>query len=355
MFSFDFRSESHGLDETLIQHCIRSKQRSKTPCISATHSSSQSSSLAGEQVDVKVEITPPRDTESVHVPSSYSIDSAPTVNLGLSLSDFKSSSPQQRKLSELPTDQLLNAAANFGRLTPSPSSASSCKLYKKFEDFLDISSPYNHYRCLSPSESNLTQCSNDGKYVYGIHRLDNKPGSSRLLRRQFSLDKDDCQNNGNGLATSQCNNAIMTIAQMKSSLDVPCLNDISNRSTPSPTNIKPGRLHKQNSASVAQDLGKIEEIPASPTSCIFNYRSSHLSQIPGSAAGSPASKKPNIENLNMNQMSTIASLEVPSTALTTDISSRAVSPISAGTICSNSGDSISEQSNNNNGNICFHI
>lgn len=312
--------------------------------------------MAGEQVDVKVEITPPRnDAESVKVPSSYSIDSAQTVNLGLSLSDFKTPSPQQRKLSELPADSLLSAAANFGRLTPSPSSASSsCKLYKKFEDFLDLSSPYNHYRCLSPSESNLTQCSNDGKYVYGINRLDNKPGSSRLLRRQFSLDKDDCQNNGNGPASSlQSSSGVMTIAQMKSSLDVPSIQDISNRSSPSPTNIKSGRLHKQNSASVAQDLGKIEEIPASPTSCIFNYQSSHLSQIPGSAAGSPASRKPSIENPNLNQISTIATLEVPSSALTTDISSRAISPISATTICS--GDSISEQSNNNNGNVCFHV
>lgn len=327
---------------SIFRHCIRSKQRTKTPCISATHSSSQSSSLAGEQVDVKVEITPPRDTESVQVSNSnsFSIDSAP--NLGLSLSDFKTSSPQQRKLSELPTDTLLSAAANFGRLTPSPSSASSsCKLYKKFEDFLDLSLPYNHYRCLSPSESNLTQC-NDGKYIYGVSRLDNKPGSSRLLRRQFSLDKDDCQNNGSGPSG----------ISMKSSLDVPFIHDISTRSTPSPTNVKPARLHKQNSASLAQDLGKIEEIPASPTSCIFNYHSSHLSQIPGSAAGSPASKKLN-DTQNVNQISTIATLEVPATMMA-DTSSRAVSPISANTICSNSGDSISEQSNNN-GNICFHI
>lgn len=343
-FFFDLDSESHGLDETLIQHCIRSKQRTKTPCISTTHSSSQSSSLAGEQVDVKVEITPPRDAESVQLPTSYSIDSSQPVNCGLSLSDFKAS-PQPRKLSELPADTLISAAANFGRLTPSPSSASSCKLYKKFEDFLDISSPYNHYRCLSPSESNLTQC-HDGKYIYGVTRLDNKPGSSRLLRRQFSLDKDDCQNNGSAGPS-------ISIAQMKSSLDVPCLQEMSNRSSTSPTNIKPARLHKQNSASVAQDLGKIEEIPASPTSCIFNYHSSHLSQIPGSAAGSPASKKPT-ENPNVNQISTIATLEIPTT-IASDIASRAVSPISANTICSNSGDSISEQSNNNNGNICFHI
>ncbi|XP_031621510.1 uncharacterized protein LOC116339642 [Contarinia nasturtii] len=334
--------ESHGLDEMLIQHCIRSKQRTKTPCISTTHSSSQSSSLAGEQVDVKVEITPPRDAESVQVPNSYSIESAPSVNLGLSLSDFKSTSPQPRKLSELPSDTLL-ATTNFGRLTPSPSSASSCKLYKKFEDFLDLSSPYNHYRCLSPSESNLTQC-NDGKYIYGVSKMDNKPGSSRLLRRQFSLDKDDCQNSS-GSGPSQ-----ITFAQMKSSLDVP-LQDISIRPSSSPTNVKPARLHKQNSASVAQDLGKIEEIPASPTSCILNYRSTHLSQIPGSAAGSP--RKPNEQNAN--QISTVATLEIPTTILSSDIASRAVSPISAATICSNSGDSISEHSNNNNGNICYHI
>lgn len=320
----------------------------KTPCISATHSSSHSSSLAGEQVDVKVEITPPRDADSVQVPNSFSIDSAQTVNLGLSLNDFKTSSPQQRKLSELPTETLLNAAANFGRLTPSPSSASSSgKLYKKFEDFLDLSSPYNHYRCLSPSESNLTQC-NDGKYIYGVTKLDNKPGSSRLLRRQFSLDKDDCQNNGGP-------SPLNVGTSLKSSLDVPSLQEIPIRSTPSPTNVKPGRLHKQNSASLAQDLGKIEEIPASPTSCIFNYRNTHLSQIPGSAAGSPAIKKPS-ETQNLNQISTIATLELPSTVMATDnISSRAVSPISANTICSNSGDSLSEQSNNNNGTICFHI
>lgn len=355
LFLFDStNSESHGLDETLIQHCIRSKQRTKTPCISTTHSSSQSSSLAGEQVDVKVEITPPRDVESVQVSTSFSLDSAQTVNLGMGMSEFKSASPQPRKLSELPSDMpLLNANANFGRYTPSPSSASSCKLYKKFEDFLDLSLPYNHYRCLSPSESNLTQVT-EGKYIYGVSRMDSKPGSSRLLRRQFSLDKDDCQN---GPSSSQSTNAaIMTFAQMKSSLEVPPAQDMSSmRSSPSPTNIKPGRLHKQNSASVAQDLGKIEEIPVSPTSCIFNYRSSPLSQIPGSAAGSPASKKP-IEMTTLNQISTIATLEIPSMGCGgSDLSLRAISPISANTICSNSGDSMSEQSNNNNGNICFHI
>lgn len=321
--------ESHGLDETLIQHCIRSKQRSKTPCISATHSSSQSSSLAAEPVDVKVEITPPRDIDSIQMPNSFSIESNPPVNLN----EFKVPSPLQRKMSELPSDSLLNAA-NYGRLTPSPSSTSSCKIYKKFEEFLDLSMPYNHYRCLSPSESNLTQC-HDGKYIYGIGKLDNKPGSSRLLRRQFSLDKDDCNN------ISQAS----TIAQMKSSLDVPYVQDIPLRSSSSPTNIKPGRLHKQNSASVALDLEKIEEIPISPKSYGFNNRGSYLNRIPGSAAGSPASKKP-IDSTEI--ITTIATLEVPD-----DISPRAISPISATTICSNSTNG--GDSDGANGNICYHI
>lgn len=298
--------------------------------------------MAGEPVDVKVEITPPRETESVQIPSSYSIDSTQTVNLGLSLGEFKSSSPTQRKLSELPADSLLNAA-NFGRLTPSPSSASSCKLYKKFEEYLDLSSPYNHYRCLSPSESNLTQC-HDGKYVYGLGKLDNKPGSSRLLRRQFSLDKDDCQNASSSNSTS----APLAIIPLKSSLDVPCIQELPLRSSPSPTNVKPGRLHKQNSASVALDLEKIEEIPISPTSCIFNnHRGGHLTQIPGSAAGSPASKKPN--EFGNEKITTIATLEIPG-----DLSPRAISPISSTTICSNSTNGDSDSANNN-GNICFHI
>lgn len=336
MFFFCCCRESHGLDETLIQHCIRSKQRLKTPCISATHSSSQSSSLAGEPVDVKVEITPPRDIDSVQISNSFSIESNPTVNLSLTMNEFKVSSPQQRKMSELPSDSMLNAA-NYGRLTPSPSSTSSCKIYKKFEEFMDLSTPYNHYRCLSPSESNLTQCL-DGKYIYGISKLDNKPGSSRLLRRQFSLDKDDCTNN---IAQTS------SIAQMKSSLDVPpYVQDIPLRSSSSPTNIKPGRLHRQHSASVALDLEKIEEIPISPKLCVFNHnRDSCLSRIPGSAAGSPASKKP-IDSMEI--VTTIATLEVPG-----DHSPRANSPISTTTICSsstNGGDS-----DGPNGNICYHI
>lgn len=149
---------------------------------------------------------------------------------------------------------------------------------------MDLSSPYNHYRCLSPSESNLTTC-NEGKYIYGTNKIDNKPGSSRLLRRQFSLDKDDCQTASSSTSTTS------TVQQLKSNLDVPTLQEL-NRQSPSPTNIKPGRLHKQTSASIAQDLEKIEEIPISPTSCLHNNNHQHdLGLIPGSASGSPSQKK----------------------------------------------------------------
>lgn len=203
------------------------------------------------------------------------------MNISINLSDFKTpgTSPQQRKITELPHDNHLNAS-NFGRFTPSPSSASSCKMFKKFEEFMDLSLPYNHYRCLSPSESNLTQC-NEGKYVYGISKQDSKPGSSRLLRRQFSLDKEDCHSN----------------VTVRSNLDVPFLHE--HRSTPSPTNIKPGRLHRQTSASVAQDLEKIEEIPISPTSCLSNHKSDiQLSHIPDIETGSPAMNNTNAKKVD---------------------------------------------------------
>lgn len=317
----------------LIQHCIRSKQRTKTPCISTTHSSSQSSSLAGESVDVKVEITPPRDTETIKDPPTFAIESNQTLSLGVNISEFKASSPQPKKLPELPAETLLNTTSNYGRQTPSPSSASSCKLYKKFEEFFDLSLPYNHYRCLSPSESNLTQCM-DGRFIYGVGKLDNKPGSTRLLRRQFSLDKEDCHNSA---------------MAAKSSLDVPQFQDVSQRSSPSPTNIKPGRLLKQNSASVALDLEKIEEIPASPKSLL--ECATQLGQIPGSADGSPASRKFPSESMPCSQSSTGLTLAIPM-----DLSPRAISPVSATTICSSStnGDSVSE-STNNNGNAHFHM
>ena len=72
---------------------------------------------------------------------------------------------------------------------------------RKIVDENDLSSQFNHYRCISP---------NDGT---------NRTGSSRFLKRQFSIDKEE---------VSEGKNA---------------------------------RLCKQHSAGAANDLGRIDEIP----------------------------------------------------------------------------------------------
>lgn len=276
------------------------------------------------------------------------------MNLSINLSDYKqtpSTSPQQRKMSDLPaSDNLLNTS-NFGRLTSSSVGGSSCKLYKKFEELMDLSLPYNHYRCLSPSESNLTQC--DGKY--GLHKLDNKPGSSRLLRRQFSLDKDDCQTSTTTTSTST--STISTTSQIKTNLDVPFIQD-PNRQSPSPTNIKPGRLHKQTSASIAQDLEKIEEIPISPTSSTYNHQNQRfqhiyhndLSQIPGSASGSPAQKKPTENEENSNCVRLVIENEIDDNTATTVFIESQQQQQQPRDYCSDNLNNNGNSNNNNNNN-----
>lgn len=255
------------------------------PYVLAHQSSSQSSSLCGaESIDVKVEITPPRDIDVAKLSNSYSIDSNATMNMCLNLADFKTpySSPQNRKCSDIgPTttaDGLLNPTSNsFGGsggsggaaggrgFAPSANTNSATKLYKKIEEMMDLSSPYNHYRCLSPSESNLTQCMNDNRYLTsGLVRNESRPSSTRLLRRQFSLDRDDCPAPPPPL--------------FRQTLEIPTLQE----HRASPTNMRSssgvggggggGRLLKQNSASVAVDLEKIEEIPISPTSVVSSHR-----------------------------------------------------------------------------------
>lgn len=258
-----------------------------------------------------MEITPPSNTDlgSSVLPNSYSLDSTSTNTISPNTTlcpEFpnktpSSTSPQSRKLSELTPDSLLNPNS-FNRL-PSSTGGSSSRLYKKIEEMMDLSSPYNHYKCLSPSESNLTQFY-DGKYMYGnsgsssaagnngpgsggcsvsgsTSKFDSKPGSSRLLRRQFSLDRDDQQSkveqqHQHSLQAS--NYAALMNASKNSMLDIPMLHDTSRSPKGTLT-----RAHKQNSASIAQDLEKIEEIPLSPAS------SQHHSSLDSNLNRSPPS------------------------------------------------------------------
>lgn len=185
-----------------------------------------------------MEITPPTNDDFTLQPNSFSLDSNSTLN------KTPLASPQPRKLPEISSDSLLNPC--FSRVVPTSSTSaggSASRLYKRIEEIIDLSSPYNHYKCLSPSESNLSQFY-DGKF---IHKNDNKPGSTRLLRRQFSLDRED------GTA--------MQHLSKSSILEVPVLHET--RLSPK---VQLPRLHNQNSTSISQDLEKIEEIPLSPES-----------------------------------------------------------------------------------------
>ncbi|KAI8129698.1 Retinal guanylyl cyclase 2 [Lucilia cuprina] len=277
-----------GLDESLIRNSITLKAQANKSRNSTNPSSSQSSSLAGESVEVKVEITPPTNVDvcsSSNLPNSYSLDSNSTNTISPNMTlcpEFPtktpSNSPQPRKITEIATDNLLNPS-NFNRL-PTSAAGSSSRLYKKIEEMMDLSSPYNHYKCLSPSESNLTQFY-DGKYLYSggggvgntvansFHSVTGrfeKPGSSRLLRRQFSLDRDDTQSKSEHQHHQHHQSSLqsslpLSLSNKSSTLEIPVLHDTARSPKGTLT-----RVHKQNSTSIAQDLEKIEEIPLSPAS-----------------------------------------------------------------------------------------
>lgn len=288
------------------------------------------------------------DPSSPVIATALSLDSSPASQATLntySQQDFPPrasvslASPQQRKLSEFSQDSLLNPNG-FTRMTPSPG-ANSSRLFKKIEEMMDLSSPYNHYRCLS-SDSNLVQCGGhmmgigsalqnlatlggnlsvptpavpatftsltipeqqtaDGKLNSsggggggvvvqgGFGESVSRPGSGRLLRRQFSLDKDDVNNNSgttgrgalsNNLGNSACGRGggggnVGTVKSYAEPVVLPAETYQKHSSLPSISgqtlisnnnNVKTNRtpLFKHNSSSISQDLEKIEEIPGSP-------------------------------------------------------------------------------------------
>ncbi|EDV93802.1 GH19530 [Drosophila grimshawi] len=360
-----------GLDESLIRNSITLKAQANKSRTSTNPSSSQSSSLAGESVEVKVEITPPANSEmcSSQLPNSYSLDSNSTNTISPNATlcpEFpnktpSSTSPQSRKLSELTPDSLLNPNS-FNRL-PSSTGGSSSRLYKKIEEMMDLSSPYNHYKCLSPSESNLTQFY-DGKYLFSnaggssvagangpgsggcsiagsTSKFDSKPGSSRLLRRQFSLDRDDQQSKvseqQHQLSLQANNYAALINASKSSMLDIPMLHDASR----SPK-VTLARIHKQNSTSIAQDLEKIEEIPLSPAS------SQHHSSLDSNLNRSPPSTL-EVQSPTLPSTSTAAPLSPPLLSAPSSPSpSRSLNGLNAHSRCTSSNNNSNSNNNNNN-------
>ncbi|XP_065094305.1 uncharacterized protein LOC135714821 [Ochlerotatus camptorhynchus] len=288
--------ESHGLDIAILRKSLfQSEQNNQQQYTiasgshngsTANHSSSHSPSVTGESIDVKVEITPPVASDNPHLAQSISIDSnsSNANNYTLNMTDFQSKtampSPQARKLSEIVSETtFLSATSSFNRLNPSPPGTTSTRLIKRIEELMDLSSPYNYYKCLSPSESNLSQCTENRFHGYQINRLDcsSKPGSTRFLRRQFSLDKDDVSSSmhTSQKATLDTISSISIdreqLARMGTLSSIP---SISSTTSVSLGTKQQRTIHKQQSASVAQDLEKIEEIPISPQSYLLNHTTS---------------------------------------------------------------------------------
>lgn len=259
--------------------------------LTGSNQSSHSPSVAGgESLDVKVEITPAPPTPMRDIKNSYSIESTSSLTInsdrGLDASTKSlATSPSTRKFSEIPHESgsFLNPIGNFNRLNPSTPNTASARLFKKLEEMIDLSSPYNHYRCLSPSETNLSIPMNERPLSVSPSSMlmdAGKPGSSRLLRRQFSLDKDDLSMHKHpNLETisSMVDSAKLTNLTLKPSFS-PL---ISSSSLPgsSGSNIISSKLHKHQSASIAQDLEKIEEIPISPINTSHEPNSSSIRDL----------------------------------------------------------------------------
>lgn len=239
--------------------------------LGSSNQSSHSPSAAGESLDVKVEITPAPPTPMSDIQTSYSIESTSSLTLCSDASSKSQvTSPHTRKVSEIPHESgsFLNPIGNFNRLNPSPPNTASARLFKKLEEMIDLSSPYNHYRCLSPSETNLSIPVSERSQAISPNSLlleSGKPGSSRLLRRQFSLDKDDLtmQKHAN---LETISSIVESSKHLNLAAKTPYQPLISSSSLPGSSGISllSSKLHKHQSASIAQDLEKIEEIPISP-------------------------------------------------------------------------------------------
>lgn len=127
----------------------------------------------------------------------------------------------------------------------------------------DLSTPYNHYRCLSPNEQygkshrfyfSFLHTLGDGITFLCLSRFLPTLGrstGSRFLKRQFSLDRPD-----DAICASfieQTSYQQQQRQQQQQNLNTP-------------------RLYKQNSAGAANDLERIEEVPSTPAPLLQHYR-----------------------------------------------------------------------------------
>lgn len=250
--------------------------------LTGSNQSSHSPSVTGETtMDVKVEITPAPPTPKCDIQNSYSIESTSSLTICSDASSKSSTSPHQRKFSEIPHEGGSGSFLNpigFNRLNPSPPNTASGRLFKKLEEMIDLSSPYNHYRCLSPSETNLSIPIHERSMSVSPNSRTLEAGSSRLLRRQFSLDKDDLsmQKHSNLETISSLVDSTKHLNMSLKSQPYQPLISATSLPSSSGSNLLSTKLHKHQSASVAQDLEKIEEIPISPINTSLDASSSSV-------------------------------------------------------------------------------
>lgn len=259
----------------MVAKCETMKIANANSLTGSNQSSSHSPSVTGDSIEVKVsvEITPPQPPVMSEVSTSFSIESTSSLTICSDNSNKSlAASPNARKFSESQQDStgsFLNAIGNFNRMNANAQSSASAstRLFKRLEEMIDLSTPYNHYRCLSPSETNLAIPPHERPASVSpncsMRLIDsNRPGSSRLLRRQFSLDKDDLslQKHGNLETISSMIDGSRNLSTKAAYQSL-----ISSSSLPSGSaSLAASKIHKHQSASVAQDLEKIEEIPISP-------------------------------------------------------------------------------------------
>ncbi|XP_015438494.1 PREDICTED: retinal guanylyl cyclase 2 [Dufourea novaeangliae] len=253
--------ENHGLNESLIlENLTETEMEVETETETETETktvivppidkfpskdSSACQEATGETTEARIE---EKDAElaipvPVHDEKSHGVNCSPKLSTD-SFSVMKNTSSGEARTSLGASTVYSGETTILGASTTSLTSISSSAAapyrpgpvrHRRIAGYIDendLSTPYNHYRCLSPNEH------------YGRTTT-----SCRFLKRQFSLDRPDeavCIG-----FTEQTNHQQQHQQQNLKTMP---------------------RLYKQNSAGAANDLERIEEIPSTPNPLLQHYR-----------------------------------------------------------------------------------
>lgn len=182
-----------------------------------------------------------RSVESNRIPDYNIQKSGGTGIVRTSATDHQMASGSGLSTAEVAV-ALLGASASTQSMNNNIALRANCK-HRRGATFQeeDLSSAYNHYRCLSPSDQHI-----NNNYIRPHHGSGGSTQAcTRFLRRQFSLDRGD--------------EPSVFVLSGSSSVSTMTLDSVPSVGTPRAAST--GRLFKQNSAGAATDLERIEEIP----------------------------------------------------------------------------------------------